>query len=178
MFCRNCGNQLADGTQFCPYCGTEVGAASAPVYQQPEAQAPVYQQPAQEYTQPTEGYQQSQQSYQQPVQGYQQPAQGYRQPGYDPYNQGYYQQPQRADDNEIKTTKTLGLVGLIVGLFIPLVGYICGGIGLSKVRKMEFFADPMQKEVLAKNKTLCMLAIIIPAVINIALVIINLIANS
>lgn len=29
MFCRNCGNSLPDGTQFCPACGTPCDAASA-----------------------------------------------------------------------------------------------------------------------------------------------------
>lgn len=29
MFCRNCGNSLPDGTQFCPSCGTPCDAASA-----------------------------------------------------------------------------------------------------------------------------------------------------
>ncbi len=24
MYCRNCGNKLEEGTQFCPYCGTPV----------------------------------------------------------------------------------------------------------------------------------------------------------
>ena len=29
MFCTNCGNQMADGTRFCPQCGTQTGAAAA-----------------------------------------------------------------------------------------------------------------------------------------------------
>lgn len=28
VFCTNCGNQIEDGSQFCPKCGTPVGAAS------------------------------------------------------------------------------------------------------------------------------------------------------
>ena len=29
MFCTNCGNQMPDGTRFCPQCGTQTGAAPA-----------------------------------------------------------------------------------------------------------------------------------------------------
>lgn len=171
MFCRNCGNQLADGVRFCPYCGTDLGE-TAPVYP-PQSQAPVYGQPAQAQ-QPASEYQPSQQPYTAPQQPYGQQVP----PEYNPYNPGYYTQPPRADDGAVQSTKTLGLVALIVGLFIPLVGYICGGIGLSRIRKLEFFADPMQKEQLAKNKTLCILGIVIPAAINIGLVIFNLIVNA
>ena len=30
MFCMNCGKALPDGAKFCMYCGTPLGAASAP----------------------------------------------------------------------------------------------------------------------------------------------------
>ena len=57
MFCTKCGNQFADGSAFCPSCGTPVQAApQQPVYQQPvqpQYQQPVYQQPVQpQYQQP------------------------------------------------------------------------------------------------------------------------------
>ena len=58
FFCKNCGTQLEDGTQFCTNCGAQT--------------TPAYQQPQQAYQQPS--YQQ--QPYQQPVyqqQYYQQP---------------------------------------------------------------------------------------------------------
>lgn len=65
-FCVKCGTQLADGSQFCPNCGTPVGnvaeAQAAPTqegqYQQTPYQQPPYQQ--QQYQQP-----QYQQPYQQ-----------------------------------------------------------------------------------------------------------------
>ena len=91
-FCQNCGQQLPNGANACPYCGTFVNA-QAP--QQPEYQQQNYQQaaPQQQYYQDPQqgGYQQN---YQQP--GYQQNyQQGYQQPGYQQqnYQQPGYQQP-------------------------------------------------------------------------------------
>lgn len=40
MFCSNCGKELPEGTRFCPECGTDQGAAQAPV-QQGAAQTPI-----------------------------------------------------------------------------------------------------------------------------------------
>ena len=31
MFCQECGQKLADGTKFCPYCGAKIQAAPPPV---------------------------------------------------------------------------------------------------------------------------------------------------
>ncbi len=39
-FCMNCGNQLPDGSRFCGSCGTQQGAASAPMAQQAPVLAP------------------------------------------------------------------------------------------------------------------------------------------
>ena len=45
-FCKNCGNQVNDGTKFCPKCGQVIdGAPQQQVYQQP---AQAYQQPLQQ----------------------------------------------------------------------------------------------------------------------------------
>ena len=63
-FCRNCGNQVNDGTKFCPKCGQAVDGATQQQVNQQQAQA--YQQPVQGYQQPTQAYQQTQQ--QQPPQ--------------------------------------------------------------------------------------------------------------
>lgn len=70
-FCRNCGNQLADNSQFCPNCGTPVATpvaqpniAPEPVVQpyvapQPIAQPYVAPEPiTQPYVAPTDPYQQ------------------------------------------------------------------------------------------------------------------------
>ena len=37
---------------------------------------------------------------------------------------------------ELADAKTLGLIAIISGLFIPLIGWICGGIGVSKCNKL------------------------------------------
>ncbi len=72
-FCKNCGNQVSDGTKFCPKCGQAVdGVPQQQVHQQ---QGQGYQQPAQGYQQPGQAYQQSAYAYQQPDLGYQQPQQ-------------------------------------------------------------------------------------------------------
>lgn len=43
-FCRNCGNQLADGALFCNKCGTKVAAAPQASSAQPASAQPVNQQ--------------------------------------------------------------------------------------------------------------------------------------
>ena len=61
MFCNNCGKQLADGVNSCPFCGANFGPTPAPqqpIYQQPQQpayQPPVYQQPIDENSKPVEG---------------------------------------------------------------------------------------------------------------------------
>ena len=87
--CEKCGAELEEGATFCSNCGNRIEQVSQP--QQPNQGQ--YQQPNQgQYQQPNQGqYQQPNQGqYQQPNQGqYQQPNQGqYQQP-----NQGQYQQP-------------------------------------------------------------------------------------
>lgn len=42
MFCNNCGNQMPEGTVFCPACGAPAQQQpQQPLYQQPQAPAPV-----------------------------------------------------------------------------------------------------------------------------------------
>lgn len=66
-FCQQCGQQLPEGANACPNCGTFVNG-QAPVQQAPAQQAPVQQQVPQNYQQPQQGYQQAPQGYQAPVQ--------------------------------------------------------------------------------------------------------------
>jgi len=35
MFCQNCGNQIPDGTNFCPNCGAGANQSAPPNYVQP-----------------------------------------------------------------------------------------------------------------------------------------------
>ena len=69
-FCHQCGQQLPEGANACPNCGTFVNG-QAPVQQAPVQQAPVQQAPQQNYQQPQPGMQ----NYQQAPQGYQAPVQ-------------------------------------------------------------------------------------------------------
>ena len=110
MRCTNCNSEVADGMQFCPYCGSPISVSmpkvcskcgteieegekfctncGSPIVFPEQPQHPQQGQPQQ----PQQGqYQQPQQGqYQQPYQGqYQQPQQGQYQQPY----QGQYQQP-------------------------------------------------------------------------------------
>lgn len=96
-----------------------------------------------------------------------------------PVNQnpyGTYAAPQGVPESDIKTTKTLGLVALIVGIFVPFVSFICGGIGIGQVNKLKDRATPEQQERLAKNKKINIAAIIVRCaliVLNIVITIVS-----
>ena len=62
MFCSNCGNQLADGSKFCPFCGAQL---AQPQQQAAPAQRSYPQEPSypQEQSQPQYGYSQPQDPY-------------------------------------------------------------------------------------------------------------------
>ena len=130
MFCKKCGRELAEGSAFCPYCGTK--------------------QFENQYSQPENSNQ------------------------YQTYNYNYNSfAPSGAAQKDIETTKVLGIVALVVGLFMPIVGFICGGIGISKVNKLKTVAFEEQKAELNKNKKLCIAGIIVPAVITVLSLIIS-----
>lgn len=67
MFCSNCGNQLADGSKFCPFCGAQLAqpqqqaAPAQPSYPQEQSQ------PQYGYSQPQDPYAYSPVTYQTPV---------------------------------------------------------------------------------------------------------------
>lgn len=96
MFCSNCGNQIEDGSGFCPFCG-----AAQNTQQQYTQQAS-----QQQYTQQAGQQQYYQQSGGQPNQQYQQ------------VNQ-QYQQPQSGGNND-----SGGFWWAIPGFLIPLVGLV------------------------------------------------------
>ena len=88
MKCINCNSEVADGTNFCPYCGS-------PMISQQQTQQSQYQ-PQQGQYQPQQGQYQPQQGQYQPQQGQYQPQQGQYQPQQGQYQpqQGQYQPQQ------------------------------------------------------------------------------------
>ena len=114
MFCYHCGKEVADGSAFCPYCGTAI-AANSP--------APSYQQP--------------------------------------------YFASQGAPQKDVNTTETLGIVSLVGSFFMPIVGFICGIIGLSKIKKLKPAANDEQQQKLGKHKKLCSAGVIISSVLTV-----------
>lgn len=111
MICKNCHEEIPDGTKFCPNCGTKIetmeaeptafvpdGAEAVQDVQtepgvQPEMQQPEAEQP--QITQPEPVYQ-SESSYQSDAgaQNYQNQNEGYYQNGQGYQNGQYYQDPQ------------------------------------------------------------------------------------
>lgn len=84
MFCQQCGNNVPEGSAFCPVCGASAQPQAAPA---PQAYAAPqgYAAPAPQYAAP------AQQPY--PQQGYAPVQQPYPQQGYAPAQPGYPQQP-------------------------------------------------------------------------------------
>ena len=87
MKCINCNSEVADGMQFCPYCGSPMITQQQPQQGQYQPQQGQYQ-PQQGQFQPQQGQYQPQQGQYQPQQGQYQPQQGQYQQSY----QGQYQQ--------------------------------------------------------------------------------------
>ena len=113
MYCRRCGGQIADGNNFCQYCGMPLDDANAGQNQQ-------------------QGTQNQQQSY-----GYRQPNyQNYY--NYYPYNYPY-QQPVPGKGYGIASL-VLGICSIplfelsLVGLIISIIG-LCLGISSSRSAK-------------------------------------------
>jgi RNA polymerase subunit RPABC4/transcription elongation factor Spt4 len=69
-------------------------------------------------------------------------------------------------DNEVVSkgnqAKTLGIVALVCSFFIPLVAWICGGIGLSNSKKAYIATGDERYK---KYKNMCITAIIIGVVV-------------
>lgn len=160
MTCNHCGGVMPEGAVFCPYCGM----AQAFVPQNPPSRASEFS--------PHESIATAQVPYAQPNYAqlpYGQDPYGqffYGQEGYAPMPQAYYM-PTCVSESDMSTVRTLGLVALIVGIFVPLAGYICGGIGLAKISKLLSYAYPLQVQALKKSRVLCLLGIIIPFVLSI-----------
>ena len=91
---------------------------------------------------------------------------------YGAYPQGYYV-PQGVSLKEVDNANTLGLVSLIGSFFIPLLGVICGAIGLSKIKNLKPRANTEQQQKLAKSKKLCLAGVII----SVTLMVISIVAS-
>ena len=116
MFCKNCGQELNDNASICPYCGTEVKKNE-------QDGQPAQPQATQAQAQPQQPYGQT---YQQPQQPY---GQTYQQPYGQPYQQPYAPQSYEPESNGI------AIAGFICAFFIPLLGWIFGGIGLARSKR-------------------------------------------
>lgn len=174
MICPKCNNQIPDDSKFCPVCGSPIEAPfqnQQNVNEYSQQQQASYQQPP--YTeQPDFSAQNTQNQYSQQNGAYQQnqysqPNQNYNYQNYNNYNQPNtppYGPPFGMNDEIIhkgENAKTLGIVALIVGLFVPLVGWICGGIGMSNANA----AFNMTGNIDFKNsKTICLVALITSSV--------------
>ena len=130
MICSKCGNQIDDGETYCAHCGTPVekkdafepyGQGTYDNAEQPQEQQPVQPQ------------------YQQ--QGYVPPYQTYQQP----FNNNFLAQ------EEISSARTLGILSIVLGILLSsIAGWICGGIGSSKVDKY-LFSNDMQLRLSAQD---------------------------
>lgn len=77
-------------------------------------------------------------------------------------------------EKEISDAKTLGFIAIIAGIFIPLAGWICGGIGISKCNKV---LSVYPNDLNANNaKKLGLIGIVVSSVIFVISIIIEVIA--
>lgn len=148
MFCEKCGQQIPDDSTFCPFCNNVVST--------PNPQQGSYYAPAQD------NYQPQQDAYSQP-----QPEQYFNPQGAYQNNPYPNQQPNvpfidQNIMNQISNCRTLGLVAIIVGIFVPIVGWICGGIGLSNSKNIPDLPQYAKDKKTVKNMNLA--GIIIPFV--------------
>lgn len=179
MYCPSCSAQVADGSSFCTACGAPMNqqpqvnqeANQSDVYYTPPAaddadvvNAPAVEEPVVNTDNANQYQQQVTEAYGNPNPGYQQPNQPYGNPNYsqqNPYDS--YQQPFVNPEivQKGEKAKTLAIVGIIVGLFIPLVGWICGGKAITQA-KAALQATGDQK--FKTNHTLGIVAVVVSTV--------------
>lgn len=130
MYCTNCGKPLEDGVSFCPYCGRAVdggsGTAASAAYRQELRPEQPPQKASGEAGQPAENGQG----------GNPQPGSG-QPPRWPQEGTGtYYYRPLpdygKWNSYEEKQSNGIALAGFICSFFIPLLGWIFGGIGLAR----------------------------------------------
>ena len=131
MLCNYCGNQIEDGTAYCPYCGAQM--------QQPYAQQTYAQQPMQQ-TYAQQPMQQIQQPYMQqhPMQPMQQPYM--QQQPMQQMQQPYAQQPMQQQNNApAKKSKLPIIIAIIAVVIIAIVAVV---IGVNNKKKDKEDARP------------------------------------
>ena len=145
MICSKCGQVVNDGTQFCRFCGSPLGAAP----QSPAVQPPVYapQPPVNQYAQPA---QYAAPQYQQPVlqqQVPQYPQQGnYAMtqaavPSYGAYNPAAIKPKSKFDIKYPGTIVTLlGCVLLLISLIVPYLKKFASVYSFSKSNTVKLIA--------------------------------------
>lgn len=143
MYCPKCGGYLEEGSVQCVNCGESIVQEQAA---QPNNDN-YYQQNAGTYYNPQPSESQSYYQYDSQVKQTQMTEQAYK--------------------DKLSSANTLGILAIILGIvFSPIVGIICGAIGLGKVNEVPDFApySPIAQEK-AKCKKLNTLGIVIPIVL-------------
>lgn len=172
MYCNNCGANIPDGSAVCPYCAASTAPSVNSQSPYGESQYGQSQYGQTQYQQPQYG----QPQYGQPQ--YQQPQYGQPQYGQPQYQQYGFQQPYGApiyNEKDISNSKTLGILSIIFGFFSPLIGWILGGIGMSKTKNVLAIA-PGQPEAESANK-LCLAGVIVSTASFVLAVIMMLVNN-
>lgn len=140
MICSKCNQVIPDGVYYCEHCGNATDSAYT-------------QQPFN-----SDGNNQNQQQYNR---------QNYAQnnPQYAPYSQAYTPQAyEYMIETKIEEARTLGIISLIAGFFLPIIGIVLGIIGITKLNdiplSMQFrFESELKRK---KAKQLCIAGIAVP----------------
>lgn len=128
MYCSKCGRQVDDQAKFCPGCGAPMTAQSVNKAGNETAEQDDF------FAKPEQAG-----NHDEFFTNYSAPAPGYTAPGAAPANQWSAPNtwapgnpPQQAASEE---KNSLALAGFICAFFIPLLGWIFGGIGLSRAKR-------------------------------------------
>ena len=148
MYCPKCGTYMEEDSVQCVNCGETVVKEQT---NQTNYNDNYYQQSEGSYYNPQPSSSQSYYQYDNQVKQEQMIEQGYK--------------------DKLSTANTLGILSIILGIiFSPIVGIICGAIGISKVNEVPDFAPytPLAQEK-ARCKKLNVLGIVIPVVLWVVL---------
>lgn len=152
MYCNKCGQLIPDGVYYCEHCGASVNESYT---QQPFNTDNQYQNEQQSFDN-SNPYQNTQQTYQQPNNQYA------------PFGQMYTPQAyEYMIDNKLEEARTMGIIAIIAGLFIPILGIVLGCIGISKLNEIPLSNQyRYEKELKRKKaKNLCIVGIALPLIL-------------